>query len=63
MRKNIDFGNFQSLLINTFPPIKLGVGYGSAFFQQKSYDYKAEVVNSFQLKKPIDASYGSYFRS
>lgn len=34
-----DLEKFGQLIGQAFPPVKLAVGYGSAFFQQKNYDY------------------------
>jgi len=34
-----DLEKFGQLIGQTFPPVKLSFGYGSAFFQQKNYDY------------------------
>jgi len=31
---------FGQLIGQTFPPVKFAFGYGSAFFQQKNYDYE-----------------------
>jgi len=31
---------FGKLISQTFPPIKLAFGYGSAFLPQKNYDYQ-----------------------
>lgn len=30
---------FSQLITQTFPPVKFAFGYGSAFFQQKNYQY------------------------
>lgn len=38
-RSRIEIETLAQLITQTFPPIKFAFGYGSAFFQQKNYDY------------------------
>ena len=38
-KKSRDLEKFGQLIGQAFPPVKLAFGYGSAFFQQKNYDY------------------------
>lgn len=38
---DIDYPRLEQDIKASFPPVKLAIGYGSSFFPQKSYDYKA----------------------
>ncbi len=38
---DIDYPRLSQDIQDTFPPVKLAIGYGSSFFPQKSYDAKA----------------------
>lgn len=56
MRKNVrsNVDKLGELITQTFPPVKLAFGYGSAFFKQKDYDYKKnQVPFRFLFRFPI----------
>ena len=49
MRKKTinEIEKFRKLISQTFPPIKFAFGYGSAFFQQKNYDYQGVKISLY----------------
>ena len=46
MRKKVrsETEKIGQLISQAFPPVKLAVGYGSAFFKQKSYEHDKVVM-------------------